>query len=855
MVYCLMRKKIVITGGLGYIGFELCKIYSGISWYFEIIAIDNKFYSSRVNQLKDWNIKFIQADILDKDLVIKYIQDADVIHHLAGITNVAYLKKEEDKNLKNKIEENAIEGTRNILKFSSDKTKIIFPSTHVVFEGLKKKKNCLKEDDSVYPILSYSSSKYINEKDIINSKKKYIILRLGSVYGFSGDATRLSIVPNLFSKITSQDGTLKLFAEGRQLKSLVNIKDVARCFKFFEERDDLFSELYHVSNENVSIKNIANICKKYNKELKIIKTKDDIPNEGYHLSNLKLLNTGFKFLYGLENSIKEMILKWKIYNSHNSKKLEFKDFSKNNFIDKRGSILNYHLTEPINLIGLIKSKKGALRANHYHPIQEQKVLCIKGSYISIFKNLLDPEDNIKTQLVTQGELVVTRPNVAHTMLFLEDSEILNLVNGEREHQNYGITHTIPFTLVNDKLKLYLLKYFKNKCRCCKTSDLVNLISLGLSPLANNLRTKLNAKDELFPLELFYCKNCFNIQLSIVIPPKKMFSNYLYLSSTSKDLEKHFHKAAKQYKEKFKLTKKSKIIDIGSNDGVTIKSFKLINLNCLGVEPSKNLTRIANKNNLKTINGYFDRKILKKINYKSDLILASNVFAHTDEIEEMVDTVKFILKTNGSFIIEVQYALDIFRKSLYDNIYHEHVNYWSLTTLNHFFNRKNMKIYDVEEIKTHGGSLRVFISHKTNKIITNEKVYKMIKYEKNFGIGNFNKLKKISENISNIKYNFHKNLKKIISNKPNQKIFFYGAPAKTTTLFNFLGVNNYNISIIEDNFLKIGRYIPGTNIKIISKVNVPKKDFIIVNAWNYFKKIKDSNKSLSKKFINILDLFN
>ena len=155
-------KNILITGGLGYIGIELCKIYSGFSRYYNITVLDNRFSSSRVNQLREWNINFIQADILDKQSIKKWVQQADIIHHLAGITLVPKVKKDSSPENDEKIYSVAIKGTQNILDFTRSDTKIIFPSTHVVYEGLKKIKNNIHEDEKTSPVLTYSSSKNEN---------------------------------------------------------------------------------------------------------------------------------------------------------------------------------------------------------------------------------------------------------------------------------------------------------------------------------------------------------------------------------------------------------------------------------------------------------------------------------------------------------------------------------------------------------------------------------------------------------------------------------------------------------------------------------------------------------------------
>ena len=295
-----MKRKIVITGALGYLGTELCKLYSGISWNCNIVAIDKRFISERVAQLKSWDISFHQGDSLDKDFIQKHLHDADSVIHLAGITDVAYTKSESNPKLNEEISKVALEGTRNILSSIKKDCRFIFPSTHVVFEGESKIKKNISENEKPKPILAYSKSKYQNELDIFRKSNNFIILRLASVYGYSTDTMRLSIMPNLFSKIASQNGTINLFAGGKQLKSLVCLIDVVRCFKFMEENHNIKNEIFHLSSENTTVKDVALLCKKINPKLNVIETNDEIPNLGYTLSNKKLLKTGFKFLYKLD---------------------------------------------------------------------------------------------------------------------------------------------------------------------------------------------------------------------------------------------------------------------------------------------------------------------------------------------------------------------------------------------------------------------------------------------------------------------------------------------------------------------------------------------------------------------------
>ncbi len=848
-----MGKKIIITGGLGYIGTELCKIYSGYSWNDEITVIDNRFISERVNQLRNWNINFVQGDILNKEFVTKYCQNADIVHHLAGITQVPRVRSESNDKTDDKIKIIAEEGTQNIIQAIPEKCKIIMPSTHVVYEGISKVKKNIEENEATSPILAYAKSKDFNEKQLKNSGKNYVILRLGSVYGYSTDTMRIDIMPNLFSKIASQNGVLKLFSGGKQVKSLVPLIDVARCFKFIEERKDINKELFNLTKDTVTVKEVAEICKKYNSNIILRETNDEIPNLGFSLSNKKIKKTGFKFLYSLDESIKEMIVKWSRQNL--IKDLEFIKNGENEFIDDRGKISNHELTEPINLIGLINSKKGTIRANHYHPQQEQKCLFTKGQIIEVFQDIINPGSPKVTQVVNEGQLSIIKPNVAHTMVFTKDTTFLNLVRGEREHDNYGTTHTIKHVFVDEKEKKLLMSCYKFECRSCGNTKLKRVLSLGYQPLANNLLKNKNEKSELYPLEMNYCDSCHNCQLSIAVDPKKMFSNYLYTSSTSKIFRDHFIKAAKSYIKQLKLKpKKSYIIDVGSNDGVALKPFKDLNFkNILGIEPAKNLAKNANKNKIKTFNGFLNQKNTKKIKKGANLILASNVFAHSDNLKEMAECMFKLLDKKGVIIIEVQYLLNTLKDLTFDNIYHEHYNYWSLTSLNNFFKQLNAIIFRSEKINTHGGSIRIYVSKEKNKKIERS-VKKLLMEEKKFGITKFKTYENFGKKVYEIRESIIKNFTKLRKN--GKKVIGYGAPAKATTALNFYGISDQIDFIVEDNSLKHNKFIPGVKIPIKSKKFIKdNKNTMVVLAWNFFTDIKKNNSDLSKNIINIKELEN
>lgn len=843
-------KKIIVTGGCGYIGMELCKTISGQSRTHNITVIDNVFYSTRVAQLKRWGIKYKQIDILDSQSLAAEINDADIIYHLAGITDVGATI--EDKNVKrdNKIKKVGIEGTKNIIKYSGVNTKIIFPSTHVVFEGLKLVEKNIDEKYKPVPVLEYAKGKYKSEQDLFNSNKNFVILRLGSVYGKSYDSTRLNIMPNLFSKITASDGEIKLFNNGTQLKSLVSVVDVARCLEFVADNKEINRDIFNCVNESLRVADVAAICSKINKKLKITKSNEAVPNNGYSLSNKKIKSFGFKFVNNINNSIKEMYDYWKDQDKDYSN--EILESGKDEYIDERGIISNYYIEDNINMIGYVESKKNTVRGNHFHPIQTQKCLLIKGQYISVTKDLKDPNSVTETRLVNEGQLSTIPPYVAHAMVFLEDSIFLNLVNGEREHDNYGITHTIPHKLVDEKLLSNLIDSYVTSCRVCG-GGFNHYLSIGLSPLANNLNNKKNDPNDLYPLDLNFCKECSNSQLSVVVPPEKMFDNYFYLSSTSQQFRDHFVDIARELKSDLKLKNTSVVVDIGSNDGIFLDPLNNLGINAIGVEPAKNVAKIANSKKLKTLPEYFSNKTVNKIiakHGKADVVTAFNVFAHGDGLKEILKNTELLLKKNGEFIFEIQYLLRTLKDLTFDNIYHEHVNYWCLIAILNFFEDSQMKVYKVKEVDTHGGSLRVYATKNKDKRI-HKSVGTYLDMEKKNRLDKYSTYLNFAEEVEKTKKQSLEMIDTIKSE--NKKIIGYGAPAKATTILNYFGLSDKDFSFtIDENSLKQNKFIPGTNIQIknIDAIEPNDYDYVLVLAWNFFDLIKKKNKKNFKnsKFI-------
>ena len=834
--------KIVITGGLGYIGTQLSKLYIEENLEHDVHIVDRKFLPERVKELKSWGFKYHQSDLLNQTFFKKLLKDADVVYHLGGITDVAYVKSESNDKQDKEIQEVGVEGTRNIIESVGKNTKLIFPSTHVVYEGFGETIFDLPEDVEACPVLTYAKGKVQSEEDLENSSVNYIVLRLGSVYGYGGDSMRINIMPNLFSKMAATGNPIKLFGGGVQWKSLVSLFDVARCMKFMAERDDIQRQVFHLRNENMTVKDVAEICKEFVPALDLTETDDEIPNQGYTLSNQKLLDTGFEFRNNIRDDIKGMIDAWSDVSLRRDV-LEYKFDGGKEFVDERGRITNYELPEPINWIGWIESKKGTVRANHWHPIQQQKCILISGRYISVFQDLKTPNAPMTTQLMEPGDVVVTEPQVAHTMVFLEDSLFLNLVNGEREHDNYG-KHTLPYELVDERMRVELLENYKAECRCCGNTRLECVVSLGNSPLANNLLDDENQKDVLYPLQMNYCPNCHNVQLSHSVPREKMFNEYLYVSSTTEVFRKHFSDAADLLTEQFALREGSFVVDIGSNDGVFLKPLQEKGISVCGVEPAKNLSYLAEQNGVPTINGYFeDESTISQIKQEADLVTAFNVFAHSDNLEQITRNAFRIMKSSGHLVIEVQYLYDTLKDLTFDNIYHEHYNYWSVLSLNNFVEQLGLQISNVERVDTHGGSIRVYIGAQGH--LVNTSVHKFIQMEREFGLDKLETYKEFAKKVEKCKED---SVSKIQSLKDEGKsIVGYGSPAKATTVLNYYGIDSESIDyIIEDNEMKHGKLLPGVRIPIQGKngnLDENPPDIVLVLAWNFYDYIKQNNQEL------------
>lgn len=392
-----------------------------------------------------------------------------------------------------------------------------------------------------------------------------------------------------------------------------------------------------------------------------------------------------------------------------------------------------------------------------------------------------------------------------------------------------------------------------KCQISNSTNLSSLLFLGYLPPVNTLQ-KIGSvpKEEIsFPAELLYCNKSKLAQLGCIVNKEILFPfSYPYTSSTTKILRQNFKDLYKDTKKIIDLKKDDLIIDVGSNDGNLLENFKT-NHRVLGITPEK-IGKLAIKKGIPTIIDYFDEKISSKVikKYgKAKVITATNVFAHIDNINSIVKSIIKALKSDGIFISESHYLLPLIKNVQYDTIYHEHLRYYSLESLNYLFKKHNLQIIDIKEIPTHGGSIRVYaarkgiykVSGRVNKQLKKEKKYLN---QKNFKI--------FKKNVVTSKLNLFSILKKI--KDENKKIFGVGAPSRASTLINYLGLDQDVIDcVLEiDGSYKIGNYIPGTKIPILNENILIKKnpDYLLLFSWHIKNELKKNlkRKGYKGKFI-------
>jgi SAM-dependent methyltransferase len=396
----------------------------------------------------------------------------------------------------------------------------------------------------------------------------------------------------------------------------------------------------------------------------------------------------------------------------------------------------------------------------------------------------------------------------------------------------------------------------NNCQFCKSKKLQIINFFGYFPTVNDYNKKKLSNQKLFPMTLLKCRGCELFQLREIINKKILFpKSYPYTSSTTKILRDNFNELSERLVSNKYISRDELLLDIGSNDGNLLSFFK-DKCKILGITP-ENIGRKAVSKGIPTILDYFNNKsskFIKKKYGKCKIITATNVFAHIDNINNVLKNIKNILQNDGIFISENHYFLDVIQTIQYDTIYHEHLRYYTLSHLKKLFYKNEMEIFNVERISTHGGSIRVYASRR-GKYDINPSVKKFLNKEKKL-LTNSN-LSNFVDKIINSKKEF---LKILLNLKKQKKLVMgIGAPSRSTTLINFTGINSKLCKyILEINGShKIGKYVPANDIKIISENNINKlkPDYLVIFSWHIHKSLIKNfkKKGFKGKFIIPLPL--
>jgi len=375
-----------------------------------------------------------------------------------------------------------------------------------------------------------------------------------------------------------------------------------------------------------------------------------------------------------------------------------------------------------------------------------------------------------------------------------------------------------------------------KCRNCKSESNFTFLDLGYAPPSNAYLNSKPVFENYYPLKTMVCNNCYLVQTSVDLPPTELFtSEYAYLSSTSSSWLKHSKKFSDDIIDRLQLDNSSFVIEIACNDGYLLKNFIEKGINCLGIEPTEGAAAIAKDKGISVITEFFGLKLAKKISNsfpKANLICANNVLAHVPDINDFVSGISYALSDNGTVTVEFPHLYRLIKGMQFDTIYHEHFSYLSLKVVNDIFKKNRLKIYDIDELDTHGGSLRVYASHDNFNIPISKSVNNILNLEKEYGMFKMDLYLNFSKSVKKIKFNINRFISSIILE--NKSIGGYGAAAKGNTLLNYLGITNDAINFVCDNSIfKQGKLLPGSHIIIKNHdfIYDSNPDYLIIFPWN------------------------
>jgi SAM-dependent methyltransferase len=379
---------------------------------------------------------------------------------------------------------------------------------------------------------------------------------------------------------------------------------------------------------------------------------------------------------------------------------------------------------------------------------------------------------------------------------------------------------------------------KSFCRFCRHSLVHTFVDLGMSPLCESFLSadQLNQMEPFYPLHVYVCENCFLVQLQEYVSPENIFTEYAYFSSYSDSWLQHAKAYTDLIAERFNIGPQSRVVELASNDGYLLQYFVKKGIPVLGVEPAANVAQAAMKKGIPTVVRFFGEKTAQDLaaeRGKADLLLGNNVLAHVPDLNDFVAGMKILLKPEGLITMEFPHLLRLMEENQFDTIYHEHFSYFSLATVEKVFAAHGLTLFDVEELPTHGGSLRIYARHteKADKPVT-RRVIDLKAREEAAGFMRLKTYPCFAKKVEATKRNLLNFMTK--AKREGKSIAGYGAPGKGNTLLNYCGIRTDFIDYTVDrNPYKHGKYTPGTHIPIYDpdKISETRPDYIFILPWN------------------------
>ncbi|NDC36726.1 MAG: class I SAM-dependent methyltransferase [Proteobacteria bacterium] len=385
------------------------------------------------------------------------------------------------------------------------------------------------------------------------------------------------------------------------------------------------------------------------------------------------------------------------------------------------------------------------------------------------------------------------------------------------------------------------------CRICDATNLVPVLDLGLQPWANHfLSAKEVGNEPKYPLSLVYCTECSCVQLDYTVPKEVMFADHTYVSGTTKTLAQHFLKTAEEVNRLFTADRPHKsVLDIGSNDGTQLKQYKQLGFDVVGVESCTKIAALANDSGIPTVAAFFNEETAKGLGRKFDVINASGVFFHLEELHSATRGIKCALKDDGVFVIQFLYMKSIVENLAFDQIYHEHLLYYTLKTVERLLNRHGLTGFDGYVSPIHGGSMILYVTHQEAGRVRSARLNELFAEEEHARMNEVATYREFAARVAKMKeetLNFLERAK-----QEGKTIYGFGAPVKGNTFLNYCGIGKrYLDCLVEKNELRKGLYSPGMHIPlVIEKEVTAQPDIYFCLAWNFKEEILKNNQELVK----------